>query len=336
MNRKMLPKPDFWAKAGQEKKTRFSIFLEMMIFVLVFFVAEMLQGIIMSVPLVGYALTKQPSEFFVLTESGAVDLLATAVNFYDNLPDWAIAVMLISSVAMIAAAIIYCVKIEKRGVRTMGLCGKKPFAEYMLGLAVGLVMFLAVVGIGCAAGGFRVSGFSLSANAVPLLLLFALGFVIHGAGEELMVRGYLATSLGAIYPVSFALLASSVMFATLHTGNNGFNFLSGLNIFLIGLVLCVYMIKRGNIWGACAIHTMWNFAQGCIFNFPVSGIALGNAMFEVKTEPYRSLLTGGDFGPEASICCTIVLLAALGIILALRSKDPALEFEADDLEGLDH
>ena len=121
------------------------------------------------------------------------------------------------------------------------------------------------------------------------------------------------------------MLVSSLIFSGLHVSNGGFNLLGGLNIFLVGLVLCIYMMKRGSIWGACAIHSMWNFAQGCIFRFPVSGINVGCSVIDVKAEAHRSAITGGEFGPEASICATVVLLAALGIVLALKARDPAPE-----------
>lgn len=324
MNRSLLPKPRFWAEAFRQRRNRFGLVGEILVFMLVFFIAEAIQTAVASVPATLVMFAGLTGDIFVYTADGRIDLQASIDGLIANMPPLVTVILLVSAAAMAACAMFYCAKIEKRSVRTMGLCGERPWLEYLIGLAFGFVLFAAVTAIGQAAGGWEAKGFSpLTTKAAVMLALFAVGFLIQGGAEELMFRGYFATSVGSRAPTPLALIVSSVIFAMFHTGNNGFNLLSWLNTFLIGLVLGAYMIKRGSIWGACAIHAMWNYAQGCVFGFPVSGSSAGYSIVDVAVRSNRSLLTGGAYGPEASISTTIVLLAALGIVLALRAKDPA-------------
>jgi membrane protease YdiL (CAAX protease family) len=332
MNRSLLPRPRFWAEAFRQRRNRFGLFGEILVFMLVFFVSEMIQATVASIPATLVMFTGLTGDFFSYTADGRIDLRASVDDLLLHMPPAIRVILLFAAAAMGVCAMFYCAKIEKRKIRTMGLCGEKPWLEYLTGLAAGLVLFGAVTAIGHFAGGWQVKGFrSLKAGAVGMLALYFVGFLIQGASEELMFRGYLATSIGARAPAPLALIVSSVIFALFHTGNNGFTFLSAINTLLVGLVLGAYMIKRGSLWGVCGLHAMWNFAQGCVFGFPVSGTQTGYSMVDVTVRSNRSLLTGGDYGPEASAAVTVVLLAALGVVLALRAKDPApIQVPAED------
>ena len=91
----------------------------------------------------------------------------------------------------------------------------------------------------------------------------------------------------------------------------------GLNSLLLALLLGIWVLKRGNLWGACAIHAAWIFVGSFLFGFAPAGEHAGIRLLDMDTDAFRPLLTGGDFGPEASICATVVLLAALALLLAL-------------------
>lgn len=110
----------------------------------------------------------------------------------------------------------------------------------------------------------------------------------------------------------------------LHILNPGIGIISILNIILIGFMFGLYVIYTQDLWGACGIHAAWNFSQGNIFGFSVSGININTtSLFKFSTNG-SNLLTGGEFGPEASIFSTIVITIGT-IILLFKLKGTALD-----------
>ena len=72
----------------------------------------------------------------------------------------------------------------------------------------------------------------------------------------------------------------------------------------------------------CAVHSMWNFAQGNLFGIPVSGLAgLPSPLrAEVTEGGWQTLVSGGDFGLEGGLAVTVVLVVACTIVLLLPTK----------------
>ena len=335
---KLIPRPAFWARAAEEKKNHPSYPLEMLIFVAVFYLASVIQGVIYSIPEALWLYHNKMGEIQAMAESylatGQMDLDAV-MALTNSLPGWMVAVMLLSFAALILVAIGYCRLVEKRSLHSMGLVKKGWLWEYLAGLGLGFLLFSAVYWLGAALGGWKLETAQLSGAGFGLLALLFAGYLVQGAAEELMVRGYLAGTLASSTPAPFAMLLSSVIFGLLHTGNNGFNSVAFLNIVLVGIFFCLYMIKRGSIWGACAMHSMWNYAQGCIYGLSVSGMQKTDTLYTSAITGYNDLLTGGEFGPEASLCTTVVLLVAIGVVLALKGKDtvPDLKFRRPGVSG---
>ena len=318
MNFKLMPRPVFWEDARLQKENKPGLFLELLIFALVFFIANIAQTVLL-LPGIMVWLFSVPLDQLVSFETFSVNVDAV-YELVENMPSWLMVAMLFSFAGISAISILYCLVIEKRKPATMGLSPRRAVPEYLLGLAIGLVMFSAVFGLSVAFGGYRFTGLVLDRSGVVLLILAFFGFAIQGAAEELLVRGYLATTLGTRAPVWLAVFESSLIFGLLHVSNVGMNFLAFLNVTLCGVFFSCYMIKRNNIWGACAIHAMWNFVQGSVFGLHVSGLNNLPTVFGSEMIGYNKLLTGGDFGPEASLCTTLVLLAALAAVLAIKPR----------------
>ena len=226
--------------------------------------------------------------------------------------------MLFSNAGMIVIVILFCVILQKRKTASMGVVKKKAGIHYLAGLGVGFIQFTAVVLLNILTGSMKLTGISSNFSFV-LFLLFALGFVIQGMGEEVLCRGYLLVSVARRNPVSAAIFLNSLVFALLHLSNSGVSLLAVLNLLLDGVFLSLYFLRTGNIWGVGAIHTMWNFAQGNIFGMEVSGMELSCTLFESSIAPDKTFWNGGVFGAEGGISCTIVCVAAI-LILLLRKK----------------
>ena len=68
----------------------------------------------------------------------------------------------------------------------------------------------------------------------------------------------------------------------------------------------------------CAMHTAWNFSQGIIFGFNVSGTSTPSIL--KCSQVGQNLINGGNFGPESSLIATFVLIVALILIIYLPKK----------------
>ncbi|MCJ7691055.1 MAG: CPBP family intramembrane metalloprotease, partial [Clostridiaceae bacterium] len=119
--------------------------------------------------------------------------------------------------------------------------------------------------------------------------------------------------LGAKYNVAVGLIISSSFFGLIHSANPNVNILAIINIVLVGLFLGLYVIKTNDLWGVCGLHAAWNWTQGNVFGFEVSGqtVASGSLMHLKLTG--AQWFTGGAFGPEAGMAAAIVL--SIGIIV---------------------
>jgi membrane protease YdiL (CAAX protease family) len=154
-----------------------------------------------------------------------------------------------------------------------------------------------------------------------------LGFLLQGLSEELLCRGYFMVSLAARQRLIVAVVVSSLAFAALHLANASVLDvpLALPNLFLFGVFTGVYMLKRGSIWGVCAIHSLWNFAQGNIFGIKVSGSTQLPSLLQVSApnDTWQStLINGGNFGLEGGIAVTIVLGIAIAVTLLLPAAKP--------------
>ncbi len=295
-------------------------------FVLVYLIASLASGLVSSFPLGIYLYTKTD---FMQVVSDAANGAISAEAYVEkiegilaNLPPVFTLINLFCTVTSIIAAIVYCRYIEKRSIASMGLRKGSAFAEYMAGAGIGVIMYALTFLIAYISGSVSIKinpqGF------MPIILLFLVGYVIQGASEELLVRGYLMVTVARDYKPWVAIIFSSTMFSLLHAFNVGVSILALINIFLFGILMGVYVFKRGNIWGACAIHSFWNFAQGNIFGSYVSGNSTTPSIFLMEYDPSRQLANGGAFGLEGGAAATIVLVIALGACLLMKTKKSEL------------
>lgn len=207
---------------------------------------------------------------------------------------------------------------ERRSPLALGLNGGL-LRRYGRGLLVGCGFLLSVIGLIWATGGYRIEGFGVWTAPspmlfLPILALFA-GFVIQGGTEELLMRGWLMQLVASRHGLVISIVVNSVLFAILHGGNIAPSkelTLALANLVLFGVMISLYAIKEGSLWGVCAWHTAWNWLLGVGFGLEVSGGRIAVQSLVVDLAPKAGApwwLTGGAFGPEASVATTIVLLA---------------------------
>jgi uncharacterized protein len=195
--------------------------------------------------------------------------------------------------------------VERRPV--VELLSPGSIREAGIGVAIGVGLFSAVIGTLFLLGSYSATVASSSAAVVPALM----AAVMAGVTEELLIRAVAFRILETWLGSWLALSASAALFGLMHFPNPQATALSSLAIALeAGVMLgAAYMVTR-RVWLAVGIHVAWNFTQSGIFGVPTSG--LGGAGYLEGRLHGSSLLSGGAFGPEASIVAVVVCLA-LGV-----------------------
>ena len=202
--------------------------------------------------------------------------------------------------------------IDRKPLKSIGLILKGYEKDIKLGLALGAGLIAIGFLILFILGYLSVDGFSFPIGTV---ILYFLLFVVVSFHEEIMMRGYVLNNLMQSMNRYVALSISSVIFMSIHLLNPNVNFLSVVNLFLAGIVLGIYYIHKPNLWLPIGMHLTWNFFQGPIFGFEVSGIETKSIINQSVRG--NEIITGGAFGFEGSILATILIIT---IIVYLDKK----------------
>ncbi|MFN3229853.1 MAG: lysostaphin resistance A-like protein [Asticcacaulis sp.] len=232
---------------------------------------------------------------------------------------------------------------ERRKPNTLGLNGQFV-GRYARGLLTGAAFLFSVIALIWLAGGYRIEGPGVWTAPSPILFVPILallgGFLIQGGTEELLMRGWLMQLVASRHGLVLAIVINSIMFSVMHAGNITPSMELGLalvNLVLFAVMTSLYAIKEGSIWGVCAWHSIWNWLLGVGFGLEVSGARLAVQSLVVDLAPKTDApwwLTGGTFGPEASVATTVVLLAgciyygATGAFRIARARSEAFESKA--------
>ena len=225
------------------------------------------------------------------------------------------------SFVIILFLFIFWVKvIEKNALSSLGFV-KRNWLKYL-----GWGIMFSLVQMGVIALVYQVSGIgSFVLNELSLEpLLFILGlfpfWLLQGGTEEVATRGWLLTRIAARTNLPLAIAISSSLFGILHMGNAGVTFLSVLNIILDGVLAGLLFIYTDSIWLVVAQHGTWNYVQGNLLGFQVSGTGADASIFSFTMGDGPDWLTGGAFGAEGSIITTLVLLVSLVIVYRLGER----------------
>ena len=225
------------------------------------------------------------------------------------------------SFVFILLLFIFWVKvIEKNSLSSLGFV-KKNWLKYLgWGILLSLLQMgvIALVYQVCGIGTFELNELSLE----PILFILGLFpfWLLQGGTEEVATRGWLLTRIAARTNLPLAIGISSSLFGILHLGNAGVTFLSVLNIILDGVLAGLLFIYTDSIWLVVAQHGTWNYVQGNLLGFQVSGTGADASIFSFTMGDGPDWLTGGAFGAEGSIITTLVLLVSLVIVHRLGER----------------
>lgn len=226
----------------------------------------------------------------------------------------AIARAVIASIMVVAAYVMYVRVVERRPVRELGI--QHTARELVAGLSLGALLFSATIGIIWALGGYSIVGVRPWTAILPPIATA----IVSGITEEILFRGILFRIVEDGLGSWLALAISSLVFGVAHLANPNSSVMSSIAIALEAGVLLggAFMVTR-RLWLPIGLHAAWNFTQAGIFGATESGLDLGGLLHSKLTGP--TWVTGGAFGPEASIPAVLVALVAgtSVIVVAVRA-----------------
>lgn len=313
-----LKKPQIVQEAAQAQAGQ-KLWLEVLIFIGVFMVSSMAMSPFMMIGMVAL-LIFNPNSMQAL-KAGDFEAYQDLVNQISNSEGYMI-IMLFADIMMIVIVVLFAKLIQKRKVHTIGFT-KKGFAkEYFVGMVAGFVLFSAAILICVITGALKINGLSAQIP-VFLITMYFLGYLVQGMAEEVLCRGYFMVSVARKYSMITAILVNALVFAALHLFNNGITVLAFINLTLFGIFASVYFIKRGNIWGIAALHSVWNFVQGNFYGIRVSGMRLSSSVLSSEVVEGAGFINGGSFGLEGGIAVTICLVIGTVILLLCPQRNAA-------------
>ena len=152
----------------------------------------------------------------------------------------------------------------------------------------------------------------------PLILPLIFFVFIQCTSEEVLLRGYVPALLGREHRWDAVAFVSGALFIFHHELNMlyyGFNSIFCLNVFLIGVFLCLLIKWDGNFWIACGFHTAWNYMQFHILGLSNSGSTPDVCIFKGANSA-SSFFFDYVYGFEGSLCATVLI--TIGILLLIR------------------
>lgn len=205
--------------------------------------------------------------------------------------------------------------VERRSVLSVGLW-RPAWGGLARGAAIAVGLLGVVTAVLVAGGRASVSWAGAGPAGIGLVALALLVFVVQGGAEEITLRGMVLPAVARRWGVLAGLLVQAALFGVLHLGNPGANPLAAVNVAGFGLLLGLLVVVRGDLWAALGFHAVWNWAEGLVLGYDISGLRVGTPLWQVSSHG-DDLLTGGSFGPEGSLVTTLALILVLAV-LAIR------------------
>lgn len=196
--------------------------------------------------------------------------------------------------------------VDRKSFESLGFAWKGYSNEALLGFFSALAL-LGVGSIILVATGY-LSFITINFNAGALLLEIAFLIVVAFV-EELLFRGYLLNNLMQSVNKWGALSITAALFSLFHGSNPNITLFAVINIFLAGLLLGINYIFTKNLWFGILFHFAWDYFQGPVLGYEVSGLKLTSLFSQTMSGP--ELWTGGSFGFEGSLLCPLLLVVGV-------------------------
>ena len=270
---------------------------------------------------------------FFLIATALLTALLNVAGVFANSPSGSFAALYLagsiaSVVAIFASLLVVGRILDRRRVSDFGFhLSGGWFLDLGFGLLLGAFLMTAIFLVELSLGWTSISDTfvvvgSGSSFAVAILSPVVI-FLCVGIYEETLSRGYQLRNVaeGLNYPalgpraaILLACILSSAAFGLLHLSNPNATAISTFNIAVAGLMLGAGYILTGELSIPIGLHIAWNFFQGNVYGFPVSGLDTLGATFLATKQAGPSIWTGGPFGPEAGLLGLLAMISGVLLI----------------------
>jgi len=258
----------------------------------------------------------------VSTKKIAANDLVTYLNGLSNInTGFSLFLAFIQCICMILAVWLFWKLFDKKPIKEIGLINiKKGYKDLFKGLAFGTISMILVFIILLTSGNISLQIPLSNPNFNISLLTGLVLFIFVGINEEMFSRGYCMTVLKQTGNKWVVIIVSSIIFSIMHSLNPSMSIISYLNLFLIAVLFAYMFLKSNNLWLPIGYHITWNYFQGNIFGFNVSGQST-ESLYKLNT-PVKNIITGGAFGPEGGLVVTFIII--VGFIYMWKFYRPQL------------
>lgn len=211
---------------------------------------------------------------------------------------------LLMLVGYLSAAILV-LRWRKLPLSLLGMSLRGRGKDLLAGLGVAVLLYAVGFGTSLLMGIVEIASVQWVPRDLLGTLLF---FLLVAVTEEVMLRGFvLGRMLSAGMNRFVALFLSSALFSAMHLFNPNFALLPFVNILLAGCLLGASFLYTRNLCFPVVLHWFWNWLQGPVLGYEVSGMDSGETLLTLRLTG-SDLLTGGSFGFEGSLLCTVLLV----------------------------
>ncbi|MBB4822857.1 membrane protease YdiL (CAAX protease family) [Sporosarcina luteola] len=196
--------------------------------------------------------------------------------------------------------------INKGTLRTLGF--QSSIFDFLYGLFLGAVSISIIFFILLFAGNVTLLNSFGSPEFSTYTITFFLLFILVGLSEEMFFRGYVMSTMASRNHPKWAIyVGSAVLFSIAHGMNPNVSLLGLLNILLVGLLFAYMFDATKSLWLPIGYHMTWNYFQGNVFGFAVSGTT-PHGLYNVSVDDGNDWLTGGAFGLEGGLLATLLII----------------------------
>ena len=241
-----------------------------------------------------------------------------------NLPPW---ILILDEVMLLGCTLLatwVMTRLDGSPFVSIGLPQVRWLRDLAAGCAVGFCM------IGLLVAGLLAFGFGrleppTAGWAVALWsgLAWAVAAMLIGFTEEIAFRGYLFTILRERYGFWIGALVVTALFMVAHGHNPDENLIGLLTTAVVSVLFCLAILRTGTLWWVIGCHAAWDWAESYFFGSADSGMYSSGRLFTLLPHG-NAHLSGGTDGPEGSLLCLAVLLAAILALPLLIRRRPGV------------
>ncbi|MBS1947124.1 MAG: CPBP family intramembrane metalloprotease [Bacteroidetes bacterium] len=273
---------------------------------LLFIIAYIILALLITVPAVLL--------FTSLKPGGEVsNLIQSVAGLAAKETIWIVA--LVEFTASVACVFVFVKFIDKKKLTDIGLSRFGQSGNILAGFFIAS----AIIGTGTLilyfTGHLEWDDFSFNLNQI-IIQIGILSFI--AISEELVFRGYILNSLMQSFNKWVALFISALLFTAFHISNPGISAISLSTLFLGGVLLGLNYVYTKNLWFSVMLHFGWNFFQGPVFGYKISGVDFSPLLLiQLKGD---ASITGGSFGFEGSFVATALLFITIAALYLYFEK----------------